>query len=425
MSFPRRPTTPRRAPRGARLLATMAAVGLVAAACGTAAEPDPSADDGAGEEVADEEVAVGPTSDLLVVATTSILGDLVGNLVGDDGTVEVIMPPGADPHGFQPSASDAAMLREADLVVANGLQLEENLVSALEAAEEDGVRVFELAEHLDPIEFDWDGPGHAHGGEDDGHADEDDGHGHAEEDDGHGHAAEDDGHGHADEDDGHGHAEEDDGHGHAEEDDDHGHADEDDDHDHADEDDHGHDHGPEDPHVWFDPVRMADGVRLLAAELAEVDDHLDAEEWERRGDAYAEEVLAVHEELVELFATIPDEDRKLVTNHDSLGYLAYRYGFEVLGTVVPGSSTQAEADARQFSQLIQTVEEAGVTAVFAENTDSTTLAEQLASEVGGRSDLEVEVVQLYTDALGEPGSGAETYLDLLRTTGQRITDALS
>jgi zinc/manganese transport system substrate-binding protein len=391
MRFTRRPPAAGRARRSVRLLAAMAVVGLVAAACGTAAEPDPSADDGAEEETAEEEVATGPTSDLLVVATTSILGDVVGNLVGDDGTVEVIMPPGADPHGFQPSASDAAMLRDADLVVANGLQLEENLVSALEAAEQDGVRVFELAEHLDPIEFDWDGPGHAHGDEDDGH-------------------------GHAEEDDGHSHAEEDDGHGHAEEDDDHGHAD---------EDDHGHDHGPEDPHIWFDPVRMADGVRLLAAELAEVDDHLDAEEWEQRGDAYAEEVLAVHDELVELFGTIPDEDRKLITNHDALGYLAHRYGFEVLGTVIPGSSTQAEADARQFSQLIQTVEEAGVTAVFAENTDSTTLAEQLASEVGGRGDLEVEVVRLYTDALGEPGSGAETYLDLLRTTGQRITDALS
>jgi ABC-type Zn uptake system ZnuABC Zn-binding protein ZnuA len=204
----------------------------------------------------------------------------------------------------------------------------------------------------------------------------------------------------------------------------HGHGDEDDGHGHGDEDDHGHDHGPEDPHVWFDPVRMADGVRLLAAELAEVDDHLDADEWEQRGDAYAEEVLAVHEELVELFASIADDDRKLVTNHDALGYLADRYGFEVLGTVIPGSSTQAEADARQFSQLIRTVEEAQVTAVFAENTDSTTLAEQLASEVAGRGDLEIEVVRLYTDALGEPGSGAETYLDLLRTTGQRITDAL-
>jgi zinc/manganese transport system substrate-binding protein len=170
---------------------------------------------------------------------------------------------------------------------------------------------------------------------------------------------------------------------------------------------------------------MADGVRLLAAELAEVDDHLEADEWERRGEAYAEEVLAVHEELDELFATIPGDNRKLVTNHDALGYLAFRYDFEVLGTVIPGSSTQAEADARQFSELVRTVEDAGVTAVFAENTDSTTLAEQLASEVGGRSDLELEVVRLYTDALGEPGSGAETYLDLLRTTGQRITDALT
>jgi zinc/manganese transport system substrate-binding protein len=375
MRIPRRPIAAGHASR--RLLATMAVVGLVAAACGTTAEPDPSADEGAGDETTDQvEVATGPTSDLLVVATTSILGDVVGNLVGDDGTVEVIMQPGADPHGFQPSASDAAMLREADLVVANGLQLEESLLSALEAAEEEDVRVFELAEHLDPIEFGGEGP--------DTHGDEDDGHGH-----------EDDGHG--DEDDGHGHGDEDDGHG----------------------------HGPEDPHVWFDPVRMADGVRLLAAELAEVDDHLDAEEWERRGEGYAEELLGVHDELEALFATIPEDDRKLITNHDALGYLANRYGFEVLATVIPGSSTQAEADARQFSQLIQTVEEAGVTVVFAENTDSTTLAEQLASEVGGRGDLEVEVVRLYTDALGEPGSGAETYLDLLRTTGQRITDALS
>jgi zinc/manganese transport system substrate-binding protein len=392
MRIPRRPARTRRGPGRARLLAALAAIGLIAAACGTAAEPDPSPDAGAGDGA--EEVATEPASDLLVVATTSILGDIVANLVGDDGTVEVIMPPGADPHGFQPSASDAAMLREADLVVANGLQLEENLVSALEAAEEDGIRVFELADHLDPIEFDWDGPGHAHGDEDDGHA-------HGDEDDGHAHGDEDDGHAHGDEDDGHAHGDEDDGHAHD------------------------HDHGPEDPHIWFDPVRMADGVRLLAAELADVDDHLEADEWERRGEAYAEEVLAVHEELDELFATIPGDNRKLVTNHDALGYLAFRYDFEVLGTVIPGSSTQAEADARQFSELVRTVEDAGVTAVFAENTDSTTLAEQLASEVGGRSDLELEVVRLYTDALGEPGSGAETYLDLLRTTGQRITDALT
>jgi ABC-type Zn uptake system ZnuABC Zn-binding protein ZnuA len=389
---------PRPAPRAAVVVVALFA--LVLAACGTDTEVPASTDEAGGQAV---------TSDLLVVATTSILGDIVEQLVGDDGTVEVIMPPGADPHGFQASASDAALLREADLVVANGLQLEESLISALAAAEEEGVRVLEVADQLDPIEFGAGAPA------DHGH-DEDDGHGH-EEDDGHGHE-EDDGHGH-EEDDGHGH-EDDDGHGH-EDDDEHGHEDDDG---HGHEDDDGHAHGPEDPHVWFDPIRMVDAIGLIVAELAEVDDHLDAEEWERRGEDYADQLLTVHDEMVDELASIPDDRRKLVTNHDALGYLAHRYGFEVLGTVIPGSSTQAEADARQFSQLIETVEEAAVPAVFAENTDSTVLAEQLASEVVGRSDLEVEVVSLYTDALGEPGSGAETYLGLLRTTSQRIAEAL-
>jgi zinc/manganese transport system substrate-binding protein len=353
----------------------LTALALTIAGCGEAAEPDaapdatpdntPDAEPDVESDAAEPDASA-TASDLLVVATTSILGDITEQLVGDDGRVEVVMPPGADPHGFQPSASDAAMLREADLVVANGLDLEESLLSALEAAEDEGVRILELAPALDPIEF---GEGlEAHEGEDDGHGPEDDGH------------------------------------------DDEGGDD--------------HDHGPEDPHVWFDPVRMADGVRLLGVELAQVADHPDDEEWERRAEDYAEQVLAVHEELGEAFGAIPADRRKLVTNHDALGYLAYRYDFEVLGTVIPGSSTQAEADARQFSQLIQTVEEAGVHVIFAENTDSTVLAEQLASEVLGRADLEVEVVELYTDALGEPGSGAESYLDLLRSTAQRIVTAL-
>ena len=362
------------------LLAGAAALGLVLTACG-AAEDDGGAETAETGETTETEEA---TDDLLVVATTSILGDLTENLLADDGTVEVIMPPGADPHGFEPSAADAAMLREADLVIANGLQLEENLVSALDSAEEDGVRVFELADKLDPIDFDWDGP-HDHGHGEDGHDDEDEGHGHEDEDEGHGHEDEDEGHGHDDEDEG---------------------------------------HGAEDPHFWHDPVRTADGVLLIADELAEVSEVVDAEEWETRAQGYADEILAVHEEVEETLAVIDDADRMLVTNHDAFGYLAVRYDFEVLGTVIPGSSTQAEANPREFSELIQTVEEAGVSTVFSENTESDRLAEQLASEVVDRSDLEIEVVQLYSDALGEDGSGAETYLDMLRENAQRIADAL-
>jgi zinc/manganese transport system substrate-binding protein len=382
---------PRRAP------AVLVALGLVLAACGTDGEADGDDDLSAGVEEA--------TDDLLVVATTSVLGDIVTELVQDDGTVEVIMPPGVDPHGFEPSARDAALLRDADLVIANGLQLEENLVSALEAAEEDGVAVFEVAGHLDPIDFDWDGP-HDQGHDDDGHGhDEDDGHGH-DEDDGHGH--DDDDHGH--EDDGHGH-DEDDGHGH--DDDDHGY----------DDDDHGHAHGPEDPHFWHDPVRMADGVELIAEELAAISEVVDADEWQQRADDYNEQLLAVHEEVEEILADVPDENRKLVTNHDAFGYLAVRYDFEVLGTVIPGSSTDAETNPQAFAELIETVEEAGVPAIFSENIEGDRLSAQLASEVVDRGDLEIEVVELYSDALGESGDGA-TYLEMLRTNAQRIADAL-
>lgn len=387
MSLPRPigSTSPRFRPTAALIVL----LALTVAACaGGGTDGTTAGDDGAAStatdgddglvDAADDVPSEGDSPEVdgpLVVTTTSILGDVVSGLVADAGRVEVIMPPGADPHGFQASAADAALLREADLVVANGLGLEESLLGALAAAEEEGVRVFTLADKLDPIGFEVPGD-----------------HGHEEDDGG--------------------------------ADDDHGH-DEDEDHGHDEDADAAHDHGPQDPHVWFDPVRMAEGIRLLAAELAAVDTTTDPDEWERRGQAGADELLALDAELTEILAAVPVEDRQLVTNHDALGYLAARYDFEVVGTVIPGSSTQAEVDARGFADLVEVVEETGVPAIFADNTDATTLAEQLASEVIGRGDLDVEVVRLYTGGLGEPGTGAETYPGLLRTTATLIADALS
>ncbi len=371
-----------------RFAALMGVLAFAASACGADTPAPPSAEDAPSEAPADD--AVAEAQPVHVVATTSILGDIVATILGDDGTVHVIMGPGADPHTFQPSPRDGAALRDADLVVANGLDLEENLLDALDAAEQEGVRILRVADHLDPIDYAFDGL-HDHGH----------GHGHEEED-GHGHGHE--------EEDGHGHGhEEEDGHGHG----------------HEEEDDHAHDHGPEDPHVWFDPVRMADGVRLIAGEIAEVDESVDAAIWEERAEAYVAELLDVHAEIEQLVDAVSPERRLLVTNHDALGYFAHRYGFEVLGTVIPGASTQAETDPRSFAELAELVDREGVPAIFAENTDSTRLAEQLASEVVGRGDLDVEVVRIYTDALGEPGSGADTYLGLLRTTAGLIVDALT
>jgi zinc/manganese transport system substrate-binding protein len=134
------------APFRTRAAAAIGALAVLAAACG--AEADPTDAFGAADPPTTEIAA-----EVQVVATTSILGDVVRQLVGTDGEVTVLMGPGVDPHAYQPSARDAGLLREADLVVANGLQLEESLVSVLDAAAADGVRIFELAPQVDPIAY--------------------------------------------------------------------------------------------------------------------------------------------------------------------------------------------------------------------------------------------------------------------------------
>jgi zinc/manganese transport system substrate-binding protein len=370
--------------RGRRLAALTGALALVLAACGGADDaPEASAPTAPQPDA--------PVVALVeVVATTSILGDLVANLLGDDGTVRVLMGPGVDPHGYEASAADAAAMRDAELVVANGLLLEEGLIATLEAAEADGVRVLTVADKLDPIPF---GAGaHNHGHDDDKHEHDDHGH------DDHGHD-----HGHDD-------------HGH-----DHGHDDDHDDDKHG-HDGHDHAHGDEDPHFWWDPMRTMTAVELIAAELTVIRPEID---WSARAVAYNAQILAAHEEMLTLFATIPTERRRIITNHDALGYLEAAYDFEVIGTVIPGSSTMAATNPQAFARLIDLVVAEGVDVIFAENTDSVVLAEQLASEAVGRGDVALQVVRLYTDALGGSGSGAETYVDMLRTTARLITEALA
>ena len=366
--------------RRLRLVALTGALALVLAACGDA---DDATETSAPTAPQPDVAVVAPIE---VVATTSILGDLIANLLGDDGTVRVLMGPGVDPHGYEASAADAAAMRDAELVVANGLLLEDGLIATLEAAEADGVRVLSIADKLDPIPF---GAGSHDDHDDDKHDDDHEGDKH-EDDDGDDH---------------------DDGHDEHEDEDEDEH--EDDDHD---------EHGDEDPHFWWDPMRTMTAVELIAAELTDLRPEID---WSARAAAYNAQILEVHEELLTLFATIPTERRSIITNHDALGYLAVAYDFEVIGTVIPGASTMAATNPQAFARLIVLVVAEGIDVIFVENTDSTVLAKQLASEAVGRGDVTLQVVRLYTDSLGGPGSGAETYLGMLRTTATLITEALA
>lgn len=330
------------------LIATAAIVGLAAAACG---DDDSAAGDGT------------PT----IVVTTDILGDVVAHLTGDLAEVEVVMPAGADPHEFQPSARQAAALRDADVVVANGAGFEEGLEDAVHGAEEDGVVVFEAIDSVEAL-----APADDH--EDDDHADE----------------GEDE---HADEDE---HAGEGD-----EESDDHG-------------------HGDVDPHFFTDPARMATAAEALAGLLADEVPALDTDEFRDRAAAYVEELTALDDEVATTLAAVPAAQRKLVTDHDVFGYFADRYDFEIVGAVIPSTTTQAAPSAGDIDDLASTVESEGVPAVFADTASPDRLTDTLAAEVG-----DIEVVQLFSESLGEEGSGAETYLDMVRTNAERIAEAMA
>lgn len=278
----------------------------------------------------------------LVVATTSILGDLVSRLAGDDLAVEVLIPAGTDPHDFEASARAAARLRDAALVVANGLGLEEGLEDALAAAASEGVPVLEVAPLLDPLPASpTDGAGDAHP-------------------------------------------------------------------------------GGADPHVWHDPVRMAAAVELIAGRLAALDTGVDAGAWETRAETLAGELLAAHDRITAELSMIPPERRKLVTNHDTFRYFAERYGFEVVGVVIPGGSTLAEPSAAELAGLVEAIRRAGVTVLFGENVGSSRLLDVVAAELGS----EISVVGLFTDSLGPPGSDADTYLGMIESNAARIAGAL-
>ena len=366
---------------------------LAAAACGGGADATSvsSADDQSSGQAADgtPDGASGP----VIIATPNILADLTSRLVGDAATVVALMPTGADPHSFQLSSAQGQTLRDADLVVANGLGLEEGMLDALEAAAEDGVEVVSLAETVEPLAGSDDADGR-----DDDHADDD----HADED----HADEE----HADEE----HADEE----HADEE----HADEE----HADENEseeghvHEHDHADGDPHFWLDPERVAEAMADLAHHIAEVDDTLTAEEWAARADDLATELDALDDELEEILSVVPEDRRVLVTNHDSYDYFADAYDFEVLGTVIPGGATLAEPSAADLEALVEAIRDAGVPAIFAETTDPSRLAEVVAEEVG----REVAVVELYGGSLSDADGPVATYADYMRHNATLIADAL-
>lgn len=274
----------------------------------------------------------------LVVVTTNILGDVVSQVVGDEAEVMVLMKPDADPHSFEISAREAARILSADLIVANGLGLEEGLQRHLDAAVAEGVPTLAAGDVIEVVPYDS---------------------------------------------------------GDAE--------------------------GADDPHFWTDPGRMIDVVAAVAESVIDTVPGVDAAAIERHAAAYTAELHALEEEMSSAFGAIPDDSRQLVTNHHVFGYLADRFDFTVVGAIIPGGTTLAAPSASDLRDLVGAINDAGVSTIFAESSQPDRLVQVLASEAG----IDVAVVELFTESLSSPGSGADSYLAMMRTNTERIATGLS
>jgi zinc/manganese transport system substrate-binding protein len=174
-----------------------------------------------------------------------------------------------------------------------------------------------------------------------------------------------------------------------------------------------------DPHWWEDPRNAIRAVEAIRDALIEADP-TGRETYERGASAYVRRLEALDREIADCMRRVPTDKRKLVTTHDALGYFAERYDVEVVGALIPSLSTQAQPSARDISELVDQIRVEGVAAIFPE----TALNQRLEDAVSREAGAEVGG-QLWADALGPEGSGAETYLDAMRKNANTMAEGMS
>ncbi|MGI9604371.1 MAG: metal ABC transporter substrate-binding protein [Acidimicrobiales bacterium] len=275
---------------------------LTAAACGSS---EPTTSSGA----------------VTVVTSTSIWADVVGELACESELqIEALIPAGVDPHGFEPSLADRGRLDDAALVVVTG-EGEEALDDTVEAAEDDGVTVVRVFDHLEVSAVEGDGH--------DDHDDDNDEVNHADHDD---EAADGD----------------------------------------------GHDHDGRDPHVWLDPFLVIEMLPVLSDLLID-EVGLEPEAVAACQTAYEAQLREVADDITITLDGLADARRHLVTDHPFLAYFADRFSLEVVGSI----TTAGEASPSHLEELADAMTRADVETIFVEVGASDDDARALAERVGG------------------------------------------
>src|ERR1044071_3187918 len=172
-----------------------------------------------------------------------------------------------------------------------------------------------------------------------------------------------------------------------------------------------------DPHLWLDPNNVIVYVDNIREGLTQFNPD-DTDVYQANARAYIAQLQELDAWINGQVAQIPPQRRVLVTNHDSIGYFAERYGFKVVGSVINGFSSDASPSAQEMADLVDRIKLFEAPAIFLDTADNPTLAQQIASETGVKV-----VTDLHLESLTE-GAPAGTYIDLMRYNVTKIVEAL-
>ncbi len=288
-----------------------------------------------------EPIPLAPGQKLRVVATTSIVGDVVRQVGGDRIDLITLMGTGVDPHTYVATPSDTAAVHDAHLLLLSGAGLEEGLSKILQGSSGTAIEVqLSAGLNLQPApQESGAGPGSSSAPADE-----------------------------------------------------------------------------MDPHVWLD----VQNVILWAATIRDTLSALDPANgtaYQANATTYTAQLQELDRWIMDQVSSIPQEKRRLLTNHLTLGYFARRYGFDLVGAIYP-LSPSSEPSAQDIAALEGAIRANGLHVIFTESTVSPKLADQVAGDTG------VKTIRLYTESLGAPGSGAESYIDVMRYDVQAIVAGL-
>ncbi len=276
-----------------------------------------------------------PSGQPLIVATHSVIGDIVRNVGGDRINLVTLVGPNGEIHAYEPVPADIRTIGQATIIFENGFGLETWLPGVYNSSGSVASRV-PVTANIRPI-IAFDGP----------------------------------------------------------------------------------EAGEPDPHFWFDVANVISAVEVVRDSLSQVDPTNESY-YHANASSYIGQLQELDAWIFDQVRAVPSTRRTLVTTHDTFGYLARRYGFQIVGNALSSLSNEAQPSAQRIAALISEIRSAQVRVIFPETVTNPALMERIARDAGVTLGP-----PLYTDSLGDPNGPAGTYIGMMRYNVSTIMDSFS